>query len=442
MFLSLLLTLNIFNIVNGYTEKALLDQIIDLPENDPANDPLVFWTNGGPGCSGLIGFMTEQGPFRPLADNTLKLNDYAWNKVANMVFIEQPTGVGFSYSEDESDYKMNDQKAASDNYAIIQEFLLRFPEYASNPLYTTAESYGGHYMPEIALFIVNQNANPTTQYTTTINYKGFAVGNPFTDHNSEYPAMFYTYWGHQLIAKPTWDTYQSACNKKIKTQINITECELLEIKMGTEVGNLNPYAVDYPVCTADSKLSNNKKGNLAQLTWTLNYMLPDYMKEVLMPTTQEDYEPCADNYMVTYLNTLEVKQALHVDTSITWEECSSSLRYNTADRLIPMQPIYQQLLAADAGLSLLVYSGDNDAVCGTIGTQEWIWDLGYTPVTTWETWTYNGQTAGYNTKFNITTGTDNKLSFLTVRRAGHEVPTYVPEEALDLFSKYLSGYWF
>ena len=49
------------------------------------------------------------------------------------------------------------------------------------------------------------------------------------------------------------------------------------------------------------------------------------------------------------------------------------VHYNMADRLIPMQPIYQELLRSDAGLSILVYSGDDDAVCGTIGTQEWIW---------------------------------------------------------------------
>ena len=115
-----------FGSVYSYTEMAKLDQIKDLPGsnnlnitfnhfsgyipvgeskqihywfvesmNDPSNDPVTFWTNGGPGCSGLIGFLTEQGPFKPNKEMNLVLNPYAWNKVSNMVFVEIPAGVGF-----------------------------------------------------------------------------------------------------------------------------------------------------------------------------------------------------------------------------------------------------------------------------------------------------------------------------------------------------------
>ena len=55
--------------------------------SDPAKDPLAFWTNGGPGCSGLLGFMTEQGPFRVNKDLTLSMNDFAWNQKTNMVIL-------------------------------------------------------------------------------------------------------------------------------------------------------------------------------------------------------------------------------------------------------------------------------------------------------------------------------------------------------------------
>ena len=160
------------NFVYSYTNEALQDQVTNLvglnetiyfnqfsgylnlgetkknihywfveSESNPATDPLVFWTNGGPGCSGLIGFLTEQGPFRPDAAGQLKMNEWRWNKIANMVFLEQPVGVGFSYSEDTSDYKIGDDQAAKDNLQTILEFLKKYPEFSNSPLYITSESY-------------------------------------------------------------------------------------------------------------------------------------------------------------------------------------------------------------------------------------------------------------------------------------------------------------
>ena len=64
-------------------------------QEDPIDDPVMLWTNGGPGCSGMLGFLTENGPFRPTPDGKLELNEYAWNKLGSMVYIEQPVGVGF-----------------------------------------------------------------------------------------------------------------------------------------------------------------------------------------------------------------------------------------------------------------------------------------------------------------------------------------------------------
>ena len=57
-----------------------------------------------------------------------------------MVFIEQPCGVGFSYStatDTKADYTANDASAALDNYNLIQAFLVRFPQYAKNKVYLT-----------------------------------------------------------------------------------------------------------------------------------------------------------------------------------------------------------------------------------------------------------------------------------------------------------------
>ena len=55
----------------------------------PETAPVALWTNGGPGCSGLTGFLTEQGPFHVSENGTLEKNDYACNNDANMLFVEQ-----------------------------------------------------------------------------------------------------------------------------------------------------------------------------------------------------------------------------------------------------------------------------------------------------------------------------------------------------------------
>jgi carboxypeptidase C (cathepsin A) len=121
-------------------------------QNDPTTDPVVLWTNGGPGCSGLIGFWEEHGPF--VLNSTLHLspNPYSWNKVANMLYIEQPAGTGFSYSKTTADYDTaDDAMSAEDNYQFILQFLERFPERKSNAFYISGESYAGHYIPQRTL---------------------------------------------------------------------------------------------------------------------------------------------------------------------------------------------------------------------------------------------------------------------------------------------------
>lgn len=137
-------------------------------QSAPPTAPLALWTNGkylpagkgspiawlidldgpcpagGPGCSGLFGALNENGPFRPNNDGkTVSVNELAWNKVAHILYVEIPVGVGFSYSTDNDEYKMGDIQTAADNYVVIQEFYKRFPHLRSHDFYLSSESYGG-----------------------------------------------------------------------------------------------------------------------------------------------------------------------------------------------------------------------------------------------------------------------------------------------------------
>lgn len=346
-----------------------------------------------------------------------------------MVFIESPAGVGFSYSDDKDDYVTGDAQTALDNYNLIQAFLSRFPEYKNNDLYISSESYGGHYMPTLAKQIVTSNQNVTGN-NVKLNFKGFAVGNPYTDPYSGTPAMIETYWGHQLVPSPKYEKYSRACSRDAES----VECLGLAVELLNYVGDLNSYALDYPICTADS---TTKRG-MAQRLWQLNHQLKamNIDPKSLGVKSTDQYEPCEDDYAQSYLNQVKVKEALHVKNTIRWNSCSYKLSYNATDSSeVSTAPIYNYLIDGGFGLNILVYSGDDDSVCGTVGTQHWIWDLGYEVAPkAWSTYTYNGQTAGYFTQWKNT-----KLGFLTVHGAGHEVPTYKPDVALDLWKKYLAG---
>lgn len=123
-------------------------------KSNPETAPVVYWTNGGPGGSGInAGLLTEMGRVHVNeASNTsegieLFDNEYAWNNVANMLYVSQPKGVGFSYCDDADKCENNDIISAEDFYDFIVAFFEAYPEYKTNDLYLTAESYGGIYIP-------------------------------------------------------------------------------------------------------------------------------------------------------------------------------------------------------------------------------------------------------------------------------------------------------
>jgi carboxypeptidase C (cathepsin A) len=301
-------------------------------------------------------------------------------------------------------------------------FLDKFPHFNHTALFITSESYGGHYMPTLANEIINYNDGQ--EYVQhQLNFKGFAVGNPYTDYYSGVGAEMETYWGKQLLPKPLWDKYlENNCTDPVQ-QLNSTTCSLLMLNFMKKIGNLNPYALDYPVCLSQQQLR---------------------MREFLSENTSDSvqYEPCEDLYSSNYLNTMDVKIALHVNTDTKWEECSRTTKYNLADKMLPMEKYYKIILNSKThpDLRVLVYSGDDDSVCGTIGTQRWIYDLGFPTTTLWDTW-YNqeGQTAGFITKFKTPFEKESRFSFITVHDAGHEVPTYRPKDALKLFDMYINN---
>ena len=101
------------------------------------------------------------------------MSEYISFPAANVLFLESPAGVGFSYSNTTSDYtKSGDKMTAEDNYVFMVNWLERFSEYKDRDFYISGESYAGHYVPQLAHTILYQNKKAKN---TIINLKGILV---------------------------------------------------------------------------------------------------------------------------------------------------------------------------------------------------------------------------------------------------------------------------
>ena len=112
--------------------------------------PLLIWLNGGPGCSSLLGLLEENGPCLINPDgHSTRINPYSWTEAAHVLYLDQPSFAGYSYSDvinsdDRSaavDEDNNDNMVAEDAYYFIQSFLKseEGSRFRSNPLYLTGE---------------------------------------------------------------------------------------------------------------------------------------------------------------------------------------------------------------------------------------------------------------------------------------------------------------
>ena len=149
-------------------------------------DPTVVWFNGGPGCSTMLGFLQETGPY-VMEDGatTYTPNEYSWNNETNILYIEQPAGVGYSTCDNATrpeDCIHTDNSSAADNLQVLLGFFDRFSDkpYKQNPVYISGESYAGIYVPLLSFWVNEHNKNQTAE-ADKINLQGFMVGNGVTN---------------------------------------------------------------------------------------------------------------------------------------------------------------------------------------------------------------------------------------------------------------------
>ncbi|CAK7338144.1 unnamed protein product [Dovyalis caffra] len=400
--------------VNEKFGKALFYWFVEAVE-DPQSKPLVLWLNGGPGCSSIAYGMAEEiGPFHIKPDGkSLYLNPYSWNQVANILFLDSPVGVGYSYSNTSSDVLNNgDKKTAADSLAFLLNWFERFPQYKGRDFYITGESYAGHYVPQLSQAIVWYNRVTKDK---KINLRGYMVGNALTDDYHDHLGVFQFLWAAGLISDQTYKKLNFLCD--FESFVHMSDaCYKIQEIASEELGNIDPYSIFTPSCSANISQSN---------------LLPK--RKHMVGRVGEKYDPCTEAHSTVYFNLPEVQKALHVSPEFApakWETCSEMVSSNWKDSPRTVLDVYQELI--HSGLRVWVFSGDTDSIIPITSTRYSIDALKLPTVKPWHAWYDDGQVGGWTQEY-------AGLTFVSVRGAGHEVPLHKPKLALTLIKAFLSG---
>ncbi|KAK0256723.1 hypothetical protein B0A54_06856 [Friedmanniomyces endolithicus] len=382
---------------------------------------IVLWLNGGPGCSSMDGAMMEIGPYRvvPDGDGQQKLvyNDGSWDEFANILFVDNPVGTGFSYVDGDS-YLHELDEMAKQMVVFLEKFFVMFPEHTLDDIYIAGESYAGQHIPYIARAILDRNAAKPQHVW---NLSGLLIGNGWISGPDQYPA--YLQFGYESgLVKAGSDQerqlqeQQKLCYKDLdaggKDHVDTPSCEgILQdlLRLTSEGGQcVNMYDVrlrdGYPSCG---------------MNWP-----PDLV------------------HVKPYLRREDVTTALHInpDKKTGWTECNGQV--SSQFRVPNSQPAIKLLPGLLEKVPILLFSGDKDLICNHIGTETLISNLAFNGGTGMETapqsgiwapkrdWTFEAEPAGqYQSARNLT--------YVKFYNSSHMVPFDYPRRTRDMLDRFM-----
>lgn len=368
-------------------------------------DPVVIWLTGGPGCSSELALFYENGPFHITRNISLAWNDFGWDKVSNLIYVDQPTGTGFSYSSDDEDIRHNEEGVSNDLYDFMQAFFKEHPQYLKNDFYITGESYAGHYIPAFAARVHQGNKDKQGLH---INLKGFAIGNGLTNPEIQYKA----YTDYALDMKLI---QQSDYNRMAKT---VSDCEQAIKLCGADGGSS---------CLAAYMVCNHIFNHIVDLSGGKNYY--DIRKKC-------EGDLCYDfSTMEDFLKLKSVREALGVG-DIDFVSCSSTVyEAMIRDWMRNLEVGIPAML--EDGIKLLVYAGEYDLICNWLGNSRWVHAMEWSgqkqfAAAATTSFSVDGAEAGLQKGY-------GPLAFVKVHDAGHMVPMDQPKASLEMLRRWMQG---
>jgi len=360
----------------------------------------------------------EIGPYRVGEGGKLSYNNGSWDEFANLLFVDNPVGTGFSYVNTDS-YLHELQEMADQFMIFLEKWFAIFPEYANDDLYIAGESYAGQHIPYIARATLDRNNK--AGITNKWNLKGLLIGNGWISPIHQYQAYASFAYAEGLVQGGT-----DAGNRLDKA---LTDC----------LGELAKPGADEHI----------------------NISICEYVLSVFLDVTQSDgecynmydvrlkdsYPSCGMNWppdLVTvtpYLRRTDVVDALHINKEkrTGWTECAGGVSQNfRAQKSLPSAKILPGLL--EDGLPVLLFSGAKDMICNHLGTEDMLSDLQWSGGTGFETssgvyapkrdWYFEGEAAGiYQEARNLT--------YVLFYNSSHMVPFDYPRRSRDMLDRFM-----
>uniref|UniRef100_A0A3B3ZMQ9 Carboxypeptidase n=1 Tax=Periophthalmus magnuspinnatus TaxID=409849 RepID=A0A3B3ZMQ9_9GOBI len=367
----------------------------DSPSAEYRDLPLVMWLQGGPGGSGTgFGNFAEIGPL----DGDLKPRDTTWVQSASVLFVDNPVGTGFSYTDEEDAYATNVSTVALDMLVLLKNFFNSLEEFESIPFYIFSESYGGKMASAISLELTKAIA----QGSIKCNFAGVALGDS---------------WISPLDSVMTWGPY-------LYTTSLLDDPGLAEV---TDVAQQVKDAVGSGHFLKATELWSLAESVVEKNTNNVNFyniLTQDTDEKVTAPLQFRRHVNRLHKQSLSELMNGPIRKKLGViPQNVTWGGQSEGVFRNMAgDFMRPVIDLVDQLLSA--GVNVTVYNGQLDLIVDTMGQELWVnmlkWEgLSYFNKMRWtplDDPSSPGVTGAFYKNY-------KNFSFYWILKAGHMIPS-------------------
>ncbi|KAM3873372.1 putative serine carboxypeptidase CPVL [Diretmus argenteus] len=369
----------------------------------PETAPVLLWLQGGPGGTSMFGLFVEHGPYVVHKNLTVSFREYAWTSRYSVVYIDNPVGTGFSFTDDDRGFAQNQDDVGRDLYSALTQFFQIFPEYQSNEFYATGESYAGKYVPAIGYYI--HKNNPTAK--VKINFKGMAIGDGLCD-----PEVMLGGYAEFLYQTGMIDELQ----REYVVQQTDIGVQLIQQQKWVEAflvfdsllnGDMDPYPSFFQNATGCSNY--------------FNYL--------------SCKEPEDQEYFSQFVTLAEVRRSIHVG-NLTFNDGSKVEKHLLQDVMKSIKPWLEVLMD---NYRVLMYSGQLDVIVAAPLTERFLRTMNWTgasdyktaPRFHWKVQPTDTEVAGYVRQV-------QEFYQVIIRGGGHILPYDQPERSFDMIDRFLS----